>query len=120
VQVNKLFEAINPHILLLDGYYPEFVVEIARNAKERSVPVVLDCGSWKSQYKQLLTFADVVICSADFFPPGCENEKNVVEFLHDNFGIRQLAISRGEKSLLYFSEGRRGEVPVEHTEIIDS
>src|SRR5690554_2141935 len=120
VQVFKLFEALNPHILLLDGYYPEFVLEIAHIAKERRIPVVLDCGSWKSQYNQLLPTADVVICSADFFPPGCENENNVVEFLHDNYGIRKLAISRGEKSLIYFSGGRRGEIPVEQIEIIDS
>lgn len=119
VSAGELIREVKPQIVLLDGFYPEFSVELARNLRQENVPVVLDCGSWKPQYEQLIPLADAVICSEDFFPPGCKSLTDVGDYLH-NCGIQKSAVSRGEKSLVFWDEGRRGEVHVEQTQIIDS
>ncbi len=119
INADELFLKSRPEIILLDGFYPESVVEFAHKARNQNIPVVLDCGSWKPQYRQLIPFADIVICSADFIPPGCKNEVDVVDFLHDG-GVKKSAISRGEKNMIYFYEGKIGEVPVETIKIKDS
>jgi sugar/nucleoside kinase (ribokinase family) len=119
ITATELLKQVKPQILLLDGFYPEALVELAHVSKEHNVTVVLDCGSWKPQYKQLIPLADVVICSADFLPPGCLSVHDVIDYLHDS-GNKKSAISRGEKNLLYFEEEMKGEVPVEKVKIKDS
>lgn len=119
VSASVLLSQVNPQIVLLDGFYPEFSVELARKLRQERVPVVLDCGSWKPQYKQLIPLADVAICSEDFFPPGCKSLNSVVDFLHNN-GICKSAISRGEKRLFFYDSGKRGEVEVEQTQVADT
>lgn len=57
-------------VLLLDGHHPRLALTAARAAVERRVPVVLDAGSWKPVFDELLPLADVVICSADLRVPG--------------------------------------------------
>jgi sugar/nucleoside kinase (ribokinase family) len=115
----ELFNTLDPEILLLDGFYPEFAVDCARFANERQVPVVLDCGSWKSQYQELLQYVNFAICSADFYPPGCSNTDDVFNFLKSIRVIRA-AISRGGQSLLFQDEKGGGEVPVEAVNTIDT
>lgn len=77
----ELFEKTKPEILLVDSFYPEFSIECAKLAKAKNIPVIVDGGSWKPQYNLLLDDTDVVICSNDFYPPGCYNSKQVVEYL---------------------------------------
>lgn len=115
----ELFNALNPEILLLDGFYPEFALTCARLAKERQIPVVLDCGSWKPQYEELLQDTDIAICSADFYPPGCSTTTDVFDFLKRKKVIRS-AVSRGSQSILYQDEKSRGEVPVQKVKAIDT
>jgi sugar/nucleoside kinase (ribokinase family) len=119
INPKQLVDSIQPDILLLDGFYHEFAVECARLANERQIPVVLDCGSWKPQYEQLLQHADIAICSADFYPPGCSTTNDVYDFLKRKKVIRS-AISRGGQSLLFQDEKGRGEVPVEIVKAIDT
>ncbi len=119
VSAAELLHQAKPQIVLLDGFYPESGVELASKSRQENIPVVLDCGSWKPQYKQLIPLADIAICSEDFLPPGCKNLNDVVDFLHNN-GVRKSAISRGEKNLIFCDSGRRGEVNVEKTQIVDS
>lgn len=119
VSAVELLHQVKPEIVLLDGFYPEFSVELAHISRQKNIPVVLDCGSWKPQYKELIPLADIAICSEDFLPPGCKFLNDVFDYLHDN-GIQKSAVSRGEKSLVFCDSGRRGEVYVEKTQIIDS
>jgi sugar/nucleoside kinase (ribokinase family) len=114
----ELFNTLNPEILLLDGFYPEFAVDCARLAIERHIPVVLDCGSWKPQYEELLQYADIAICSADFYPPGGNESGDVFNYLKRK-GVF-FAISRGSQSILYQDEKGRGEVPVEKVKVVDT
>lgn len=114
----ELFETIHPEIILLDGFYPEFALECAKIAKEKNIPVVMDCGSWKQQYIDLLNFTNIAICSADFYPPDCTNTEQVLKYLQ-NKKIKKIAISRGEENLI-FSDEKRGEVLVENANVVDT
>lgn len=117
--VKQLFNDTKPQVILLDGFYPVFGVQCAQLAKEKGIPVVLDCGSWKPQYNKLLEYADIVICSADFFPPNSNNSDDVFAFLKSK-NIQKIAISRGEKSILYFDYDKFGEIEIEKTFVVDT
>ena len=119
IDPKALLDQINPEIVLLDGFYPEFGIPLAKEAASRNIPVVLDCGSWKTQYTELLKYANTVICSEDFLPPLCKSASDVFSFLKEA-GVDNTAISRGEKSILFEQDGRMGEVSVEHRDIIDT
>lgn len=119
ISANELIRKISPEILLLDGFYPEFGLETARLAQKQGIPVVLDGGSWKPQYNELLKYTDIAICSAEFFPPGCISSNDVFAYLEEK-GVKKAAISRGEKSLLFRHEEGRGEVPVKQVDVLDT
>ena len=114
-----LFDKTNPQILLLDGFYPEFSIDCARLAKEKGIPVVADGGSWKPQYSELISLTDVIICSSDFYPPGIVDNITLFDFFEAS-GVKNSAISRGGKSILYSTEKGRGEVLVKTTEVVDT
>lgn len=115
----ELFKQVDPQIVLLDGFYSEFSLECARIAKNKGIPVVLDCGSWKPQYNELLGFTDVAICSEDFYPEGCINSFQVLEFLQTK-NIEKIAISRGGKSILFIDGINRGEVEIDKIQVSDT
>jgi sugar/nucleoside kinase (ribokinase family) len=56
--------------VLVDGHHPEVTLGVAKWARERGVPVVLDAGSWKPVLEELLPLVDVAACSAHFRAPG--------------------------------------------------
>lgn len=115
---NELFEKVNPEILLLDGFYPEFSLECAKLAKSKNIPVVIDCGSWKPQYEEILKFTDIAICSADFLPPGTSDSNDVFETLTD-IGVGAIAISRGHKNILV-QHNERDEIRVNSCKAVDT
>ncbi|HET6291222.1 MAG TPA: PfkB family carbohydrate kinase [Amycolatopsis sp.] len=53
-----------PGCVLVDGHHPEVAVELARWARERAIPVVLDAGSWKPVFPELLPLVDIAACSS--------------------------------------------------------
>ena len=113
------FNSFKPDIIMFDGFYPEVFIDWAVFSKMHKIPVVLDCGSWKDQYINLIPHADVIICSEDFHPPGCSTPAEIFNFLSDS-GAHKSAISRGEKSLLFFEYNIIQEIPVEHVKIKDT
>jgi sugar/nucleoside kinase (ribokinase family) len=120
ISAEELFRQVNPQIILLDGFYPEISIKIAQIAKQKKIPVVVDGGSWKPQYEEMLNVTDIAICSGDFMPPGCHGSDDVFEFL-ENKGVKNCAISRGGKNLLFSGNADgRGEVPVQKTEVKDT
>ncbi|MDT7724240.1 MAG: hypothetical protein QOI21_816 [Actinomycetota bacterium] len=56
--------------VLVDGHYPELALGVAKWARERGVPVVLDAGSWKPVLDDLLPLVDIAACSAQFYVHG--------------------------------------------------
>jgi sugar/nucleoside kinase (ribokinase family) len=119
VTVVEIFEKVHPEIFMADGFYPGTVTEAASLCKKRGIPVVVDCGSWKPQYDNLLELSDIAICSSDFIPPGCNNSEDVFRYLRQK-GIELTAISRGGQSLLFQQDNRRGEVLVTKADIKDT
>jgi sugar/nucleoside kinase (ribokinase family) len=114
-----LFKKANPQILLLDGFYPEFSIECAKLAQKTNIPVILDAGSWKPQYEELIPLADTVICSSDFYPPNVVDNESLFDYFEAR-KVKNAAISRGYKSILFNTEKGRGEVPVKHTQVVDT
>jgi len=115
----NIFEAIKPQIVLLDGFNPEFGLKCAQLASQKGIPVVMDCGSWKPQYDESINFTDIVIASADFFPPECKNENDVLLWLQTK-NITKIAISKGEDNLVYVENGEAGEISIEKTKVVDT
>lgn len=117
--VQSCIDDFCPQIVLLDGFYPEFSVEVARRAFEKGIPVVVDAGSWKAQYLDIFPYARVVICSADFFPPGTSVAHDVLEYL-TVAGVPNVAISRGEESVLIRDEKGDSLVEVPQVQVVDT
>lgn len=88
------------HIVLIDGHQMAVGAEIAQIAKTKNIPVVIDGGSWKSGFENILPFVDYAICSANFYPPNCQNTQEVFRYL-SSFGIANIAITHGEKPIEY-------------------
>ncbi len=56
--------------VLVDGHHLAAATVLARAARRRGVPVVLDGGSWKPGPGELLREVDDAVLSADFVLPG--------------------------------------------------
>ncbi|HEX2300962.1 MAG TPA: PfkB family carbohydrate kinase [Pseudonocardiaceae bacterium] len=53
-------------VVLADGHHPVLAVAAARAARRAGVPLVLDCGSAKPVYADLVPLAEAAVCSAGF------------------------------------------------------
>lgn len=98
-----------------DSFYPEIALPILRKAREKNLPVIFDGGSWKPQMDDLLPLVDIAICSNNFKPPGKDTIDEIFNFI-GKIGVKHIAISRGEKSIVSNS----GEIKIEKVEAIDS
>ena len=106
-------------LVLLDGHQLEVSLQVAAIAKQKKIPVVLDGGSWKPGLEQLLPLIDYAICSANFYPPQCQNKKAVFNSLKKQ-GIEHVAITQGEQPILYFDSGTHSEITVTPIKAIDT
>jgi len=106
-------------VLLIDGHQMAISQELARVAKERKIPVIIDGGSWKPGFEGVLALADTVITSANFYPPGCANHEQTIAYLVD-LGIPQIAITQGEGAIAYYNQGKQGQIPVPQVSAIDT
>ncbi|WP_420122591.1 PfkB family carbohydrate kinase [Nakamurella sp.] len=106
-------------VLLLDGHHPRPALAAARAARERSVPVVLDAGSWKPVLDELLPLVDVAICSAAFrLPDGAVPPALLGR------GVRRVAVTDGPQPVRWWAAGgeRSGEgtVPIPRVVVRDT
>jgi sugar/nucleoside kinase (ribokinase family) len=53
-------------VVLIDGHHPDLAVAAARAARAAAVPVMLDCGSAKPVYADLVPLAHAAVCSTGF------------------------------------------------------
>lgn len=125
VQSQAMTAAIPPDVLndidivLLDGHQMAISEAIAHQAKAQHIPVVIDGGSWKPGFDRVLPLADVVICSANFRPPGCETITAVLDYL-ESLGIPHCAATQGENPILYRSLSQTGEIAVPPVRSVDT
>lgn len=107
------------NIVLLDCFYIENAIIVAREAKKLSIPVVIDGGSWKNGMEKLLEFVDVAICSEKFYPPGLKTSEEVFEYLSSG-NCEKIAITRGEKPILYKDKNDYDKISVAKIDPVDT
>ncbi|MGM1058795.1 carbohydrate kinase family protein [Saccharothrix sp. Mg75] len=92
-------------VVLVDGHLGAAAVAVAREARRRGVPVLLDGGSWKPVLDELLPLVDVAACAEGF-------ELSEAE-LHDR-GVPLVVRTRGPRPVTWSRGGATGsqEVPV--------
>jgi sugar/nucleoside kinase (ribokinase family) len=117
-QINEMV-LTDSAVVLVDGHFMEACQAWSRAARARGIQVVLDGGSWKDGTDELLKSIDTAICSADFMPPGCSNEDDVLKFLLD-CGVMKIAITRGAEPIRFVSDGNSGVEPVPQVKIVDT
>jgi sugar/nucleoside kinase (ribokinase family) len=106
-------------VVLIDGHQMAVGCAIAQLAKNKTIPVVIDGGSWKPGFENVLPCVDYAICSANFHPPGCSNSEEVMAYLAA-VGIPHIAITQGEKFILYYSLGVSGQIQVPQINAVDT
>jgi sugar/nucleoside kinase (ribokinase family) len=84
--------ADKPDIILADGH--QIAAAVAAKQNSPNCPLVVDGGSWKDGLEELLKLADFVLCSADFFPPGCKGQNDVFACLN-RLGVPFVATTNG-------------------------
>ena len=109
----------NADCLLVDGHQMWVGQQLAHRAQQRQIPVVVDGGSWKPGFEQVLPLATAVIASANFAPPGAGTEAAAIAYLR-SLQIPQVAVTRGHRSILYASIQESGELPVPTIQPIDT
>ena len=118
-------QAIDPDILtsvnivLFDGHQIAASTKIAQLAKSKNIPIVLDGGSWKPGLEEILPFVEWAICSANFQPPDCDKSEQIFAYL-SAAGIPNIAITRGEKPILYLSNDKYSSLEVPQIQATDT
>lgn len=109
----------NCRVVLLDGFYPDQALIVARKAKENNIITSLDGGSWKDGLDELLPFIDYAICSDDFVPPGTATINDIISYLKKK-GVAHCAFSRGPDSIIAQIEGSLIDIPVPAVNAVDT
>ncbi len=111
-------------VVLIDGHHPDVAVAAARAAHAARVPVVLDCGSPKPVYADLVPLADAVVCSAGFVA-GCPEGRGSESFdtvaaalLAD--GARLVAMTAGAAPVCWRTRDAAGAVKVPPVAVRDT
>ena len=103
-------------VVLLDGHQMALSRQIASMAKPLGIPVVVDAGSWKPGFDQVLSLATVVIASANFQPP---DNSDALLYLQ-SLGIPYVAITQGEAPIVVSDRGQVRELAVPATDVVDT
>jgi len=106
-------------IVLIDGFHINHSLNIIKFAREYNIPVVFDGGSWKEGMEKLLPYTDIMICSESFNPPGIIGKSGLFDFLK-RYGIGKGAVTRGDKSVIYYEGNNEGEVETESVHVVDT
>jgi sugar/nucleoside kinase (ribokinase family) len=92
--------------VLIDGHHPA----LARAAARAGRPLVVDAGSWRPVFGEILGYATVVACSASFRYPGADDAGTVRELRAA--GVPHVAVTDGPRPVRWWSGDRSGEVVV--------
>lgn len=98
--------------VMLDGYFRAVSLPLAREARLRGIPVILDGGSHKAHTDEVVRACDVAVVSDDFAPPGTGGEASAVFGYLASMGVTHAAITRGERDILFVTPTGTGSVPV--------
>ncbi|MEL6494525.1 MAG: PfkB family carbohydrate kinase [Cyanobacteria bacterium J06623_7] len=117
----------NIDLVLLDGHQLEVSLQVAAIAKNRKIPLVLDGGSWKPGLERLIPSIDYAICSANFYPPQCQQQPQDHQAVFNwllTQGVNYIAITRGEQPIVYcespFNNPIYGTIDIPPIQAIDT
>ncbi len=119
LNVKNIFSIQKPELLMIDGFYPRMSKKMCEEAKNRGIPVVFDGGSWKEHLPDLLPYVDIAICSANFHPPNCNTDNEIIEFLK-SYGINKIAISKGSNPIVVWENEKQSFIKIVPSKIKDS
>ena len=106
--------------VMLDGYFRAIGLPLARAARERGIPVILDAGSHKHYTDEVVAAVDVAVVSHDFVPPGTDGNTDAVFAYLRSLGVTHAAITRGESEILFVTPSGEGSVPVGRVDVVDT
>jgi sugar/nucleoside kinase (ribokinase family) len=105
-------------VVLIDGHHPQLAVAAARAAQAVGVPVVLDCGSPKPVYAELVPLADAVVCSAGFATDSDRSDTAAAALLAD--GARLVAMTAGAAPVRWWTRQDSGALMVPRVAVRDT
>lgn len=106
--------------VLIDGHQMAMGVSVATSAREAGIPVIVDGGSWKAGFEQVLSLTTVAIVSAAFSPPKQGTGSQAIAYLQQAFDIPHVAVTRGDQPILYQTHRQTGQVPVPQIQAVDT
>jgi sugar/nucleoside kinase (ribokinase family) len=116
-------------VVLIDGHHPGMAVAAARCAHAAGVPIVLDGGSPKPVYAELVPLADAVVCSASFVPghpDGCDADGSDPDRFHSVAakwladGALVVAMTAGAEPVRWHTREATGAVEVPQVTVRDT
>ncbi|QDZ40920.1 sugar kinase [Euhalothece natronophila Z-M001] len=112
-EINQIPDDALSHVdlVLIDGHQMAVGSAIAQQAHAKNIPIIIDGGSWKEGWESILPVTQYAICSANFYPPNCNTQTEVFQYLKET-GIPYIAITQGEKPILYQTPETQGEIAV--------
>lgn len=105
-------------VVLIDGHHPELAVAAARVAQTVGIPVVLDCGSPKPVYAELVPLADAVVCSAGFAGNPDQFDAAAATLTAD--GARLVAMTAGAAPVRWWTCENSGTLMVPRVAVRDT
>ena len=106
--------------VMLDGYFRAISLPLARVARERGIPVILDAGSHKHYTDEVVAAVDVAVVSHDFAPPGTDGDADAVFAYLRGLGVTHAAITQGGGEVLFVTPTGAGSVPVGRVDVVDT
>ncbi len=103
-------------VILVDGHQMVLSQQLAARSQPLNIPVVVDAGSWKPGFDQVLALATVVIASANFQPP---NHQDALAYLQ-GLGIPYIAITQGGQPIVFSDQGRVSQLSVPAVTVVDT
>jgi len=115
-------DLVDTAAVLFDGFYPDLARSAARAAAKQKIPVVLDCGTWREVFADLLPLASVAIVLEEFAFPGRleATSEDTIARLIGEYQVRFAAVSRGSDPIAWATRTESGQLAVPHIAAVDT
>lgn len=106
--------------VLIDGYHRHLSLPLAREARERGIPVVLDAGSHKPYTADLLAVTDIAIVSDDFAFPDADGDAHATLTRVRETGVSAAVVTRGGGPMLVSAGSDVLAIDVAPVDVVDT
>ena len=114
-----------PNVVLTDGFHLQETLPLLAECQKAGAELCLDGGSWKPGTESLAGLLTVAICSERFAAQGpamrgqSPDPEATIRWFADHH-VPHIAVTRGPRSILAWDRGRRFEVEIEKTDVVDT